>query len=196
MSSRRPFIIGLGGTTRIGSSSEKALAISMTAAAESGAETLLIPGPELELPMYNPSESQRVPKAERLIEMFRRCDGVIIASPAYHGSISGLVKNALDYTEDLRSDPRVYFDGLPIGCIACAGGWQAAGQTLAALRAIAHALRGWPTPLGAMLNTSGRLFDESGACLDLSARMQLETVGRQVLDFAKRRTNAPVQQVA
>ena len=42
------------------------------------------------------------------------------------------MKNVLDYTEDLSSDTRVYFDGLAVGCIACAGGWQAAGQTLAA----------------------------------------------------------------
>lgn len=186
----RPFIIGIGGTPRKGSSSEKALAISLSAAAEGGAETLLIAGPELDLPMYNPSEAGRVPGARRLIEMFRRCDGVIIASPAYHGSISGLVKNALDYTEDMRADSRIYFDGLAVGCIACAGGWQAAGQTLAALRAIAHALRGWPTPLGAMLNTSGKLFDDNGSCLDLSAKMQLETVGRQVLEFATHRRHA------
>lgn len=192
----RPFIIGLGGTPRIGSSSEKALAISLNAAAEGGAETLLIPGPDLDLPMYNPSDPVRTAGAQRLIETFRRCDGVIIASPAYHGSISGLVKNALDYTEDMRADKRIYFDGLAIGCIACAGGWQAAGQTLAALRAIAHALRGWPTPLGAMLNTSGRLFDETGACLDLSAKMQLETVGRQVLEFATQRLNKPEHAVA
>lgn len=192
MSSTRPFILGIGGTPRQGSSSEKALATSLQAATEGGADTLLITGPELELPMYNPSDPQRTPAAHRLINMFRRCDGIVIASPAYHGSISGLVKNALDYTEDLRSDPRVYFDGLAVGCIACAGGWQAAGQTLAALRAIAHALRGWPTPLGVMLNTSGRLFDEHGACLDLSAKMQLETVGRQVLEFARQRLNSSV----
>lgn len=182
--SGRPFIIGVGGTPRRGSSTEKALAVSLCAAAEAGAETLLISGPELELPMYNPGDPSRTPAAEHLIAMFRRCDGIIIASPAYHGSISGLVKNALDYTEDLRSDKRVYFDGLAVGCIACAGGWQAAGQTLAALRAIAHALRGWPTPLGAMLNTSAKLFDDQGNCLDLSAKMQLETVGRQVTEFA------------
>ena len=36
-----------------------------------------------------------------------------------------------------------------------------------------------------MLNTSGKLFDESGNCLDLTAKMQLETVGRQVAQFAK-----------
>jgi FMN reductase len=159
--------------------------------ADGGAETQSIAGPELDLPMYNPGSTLRVPAAERLVNLLRRCDGVIIASPAYHGSISGLVKNALDYTEDLRSDPQIHFDGLAVGCIACAGGWQAAGQTLAALRAIAHALRGWPTPLGVMLNTSLKLFDENGDCLDLSAKMQPETAGRQVLEFAKHRRERP-----
>ncbi len=36
-----------------------------------------------------------------------------------------------------------------------------------------------------MLNTSSKLFDDSGACLDLSAKFQLETVGRQVVQFAR-----------
>jgi hypothetical protein len=35
-----------------------------------------------------------------------------------------------------------------------------------------------------MLNTSNSLFDEDGSCLDLSAKMQLETVRRQVVEFA------------
>jgi FMN reductase len=187
----KPLIVGLGGTPRPGSSSERALALSLQAAAEEGADTLLISGPALMLPMYFPSTSERTAEAQHLIEAFRRCNGIIISTPAYHGSLSGLIKNALDYTEDLRTDPRVYFDGLAVGCIVCAGGWQAAGQTLAALRAIAHALRGWPTPLGVMLNTSTRLFDDDGACLDLSAKFQLETVGRQVVQFAKLQMQAP-----
>ncbi|WP_164076638.1 NADPH-dependent FMN reductase, partial [Stenotrophomonas maltophilia] len=82
-------------------------------------------------PMYNPGETERSAEAARLVEAFRRCHGVIVASPAYHGTLSGLVKNALDYTEDLRTDERVYFDGLAVGLIVCAGGWQAGGQTLA-----------------------------------------------------------------
>lgn len=185
VSETRPVILGIGGTPRAGSSSERSLAVSLKAAEAEGAEIILVSGPELILPMYLPDEIDRPAEAQRLIDAFRRCDGVIIASPAYHGSISGLVKNALDYTEDLRADPRVYFDGLAVGCIACAAGWQAAGQTLAALRAIAHALRAWPTPLGAMLNTSAKMFDAEGNCLDLSAKFQLETVGRQVVQFAR-----------
>jgi FMN reductase len=185
MSNTRPFIVGIGGTPRPGSSTERALAVSLKAAEAAGAETLLLSGPNLVLPMYVPGDGERVGEARDLVAAFRRCNGVIIASPAYHGSISGLVKNALDYTEDLRTDDRVYLDGLAIGCIATAGGWQAAGQTLAALRAIAHALRGWPTPLGAMLNTATKMFDEEGNCLDLSSKFQLETVGRQVVEFAQ-----------
>jgi FMN reductase len=185
MSQARPVIVGIGGTPRPLSSSERALNISLAAATSEGAETIVFSGPDLVLPMYPPNSAERTAGATKLVESLRRCDGVIIAVPSYHGSMSGLIKNALDYAEDLRTDERVYLDGLAVGCIVCAGGWQAAGQTLAALRAVAHALRGWPTPLGAMLNTSAKLFDDAGNCLDLTAKMQLEVVGRQVAQFAK-----------
>ena len=180
-----PLIVGLGGTTRSGSSSEKALVVSLRAAADLGAETLMFSGPSLVLPMYSPEVGERAAGASELVSALRRCDGIIVSSPAYHGSVSGLIKNALDYAEDLRTDGRVYLDGVGFGCIACAGGWQAAGQTLAALRAIAHALRGWPTPLGGMLNTSVPMFDSNGNCTDLSAKFQLENVGKQVVEFAR-----------
>lgn len=185
MTGRKLKILGIGGTTRTGSSSEKALAISLKAAADAGADTIMISGSDLVLPMYSPDERNRTPEAKRLVSAFAECDGIIVSSAAYHGSISGLVKNALDYVEDLREGKRVYFDGIAAGLIACGGGWQATGQTLATLRAIAHALRAWPTPLGAMLNTSAKLFDDEGVCTDLSARFQLETIGKQVVEFAE-----------
>jgi FMN reductase len=180
----RPFIIGVGGTLRKGSSSERALAASLKAAEQLGAETEIFAGPDLMLPHYSPDSESRTAGTERLVAAFRRCDGLIISTPAYHGSISGMVKNALDYTEDLRTDQRVYLDGLAVGCIACAGGWQAAGHTLSALRPIAHALRGWPTPLGVMLNTSTPQFDPAGNCADVALKAQLELLGRQVAEFA------------
>lgn len=181
----RPFIVGIGGTSRAGSSSEKALMVSLRAAEEDGAEIAWMSGPELDLPMYAPDNKDRSEPARRLVDLLRRCEGLIISSPAYHGSISGLVKNALDYAEDLSRDQRVYLDGCAVGLIACAAGWQGAGQTLTALRSIAHAIRAWPTPLGAMLNTSVKMFDENGICLDLSAKFQLESIGKQVVHFAR-----------
>jgi FMN reductase len=181
----RPFIVGLGGTTRVGSSTELALRASLAAAEAAGARTELFAGESLLLPPYGPSMEPMSPAAGRLIDAIRRCDGLIIASPGYHGSISGLVKNALDYTEDLRTDSRVYLDGRAVGCIATAMGWQAAGSTLNALRSIVHALRGWPTPMGATINTSTPQFDASGACTDPSAALQLRLVGEQVVEFAQ-----------
>lgn len=190
MSAFRPLILGLGGTPHRGSSTERALLVSLAAAADEGADTVAVTGPDLLLPMYTPGTSERTEAGKALIDGFRRCSGVIIASPAYHGSLSGLIKNALDYTEDLRADRRVYLDGIAVGLIVCAGGWQAAAQTLTALRSIAHALRGWPTPLGATINTSTRQFDDQGNCMELSVKSQLETVGRQVVQFARRHAGA------
>ena len=184
MIQERPLIVGIGGTPRRGSSSERALAVSLKAAEDRGARTILLSGAELLLPMYMPGQQQS-DQASRLLAALRECHGIIISSPAYHGSISGLIKNALDYAEELRTDVRASLDGIPVGCIACAGGWQAVGQTLAALRTIAHSLRGWPTPLGAMLNTSAALFDAEGNCIELATQRQLETVGHQVVDFVR-----------
>lgn len=109
----------------------------------------------------------------------------IICSPAYHGTISGLLKNALDYAEDLRNDTRAYFDGIAVGCIACGAGWQAAVQTLGCLRTVVHCLRGWPTPLGAALNTSQPLFDQTGECTDPAVTAQLQAIAQQVRAFVK-----------
>lgn len=187
ISARRPFILGIGGTLRAQSTGQRALAHVLDRAAQLGARTEMVSGQALNFPHYAPGLSERSEAAKRLVTLMRECDGVIICSPAYHGSVSGLVKNALDYTEDMNCDARVYFDGLPIGCIACGAGWQATGQTLAALRAIAHALRGWPTPMGAMINSTQPVFDADGKCVDASIRFQLDTIASQVMEFVLRR---------
>ena len=98
--------------------------------------------------------------------------------------MSGLVKNALDYIEDLRTDPRVYLDNTPWGCITCAYGWQAAVGTLGQLRVIGHALRAWPTPLGVPINSADPVWDDSGELSDPTVRGQLEMLASQVLTFA------------
>jgi len=111
--------------------------------------------------------------------------GLLIAAPGYHGTISGLVKNALDFLEDLSKDERPYLDGRAVGLIATAYGDQATMSTLITMRAIVHALRGWPTPMGATIRTYQGLFSPDGECLEDRARMQLEMVGGQVLRGAQ-----------
>jgi FMN reductase len=121
-----------------------------------------------------------------MVEAIRKADGIILASPGYHGAISGLVKNAIDYLEETARDSRIYLDGVPVGLIATAYGWQATGSTLAGLRSIVHALRGWPTPLGAAIKVEPGLF-EAGLCTSPDVTAQLELVGCQVVELASLR---------
>jgi FMN reductase len=182
----KPLVVGIGGTTRPASSTDRALRMSLYAAEEAGAQTIIFDGPFLSrLPHYVPEYPERNEGQRQLVDAVRRADGLIVASPGYHGGVSGLVKNALDLLEDLRDDERSYLDGRAVGCVVNAAGWQAAVGTLAALRSIVHALRGWPTPLGATLNTSEKIFDAAGACTDEKVAAQLGLIGRQVVEFAR-----------
>src|SRR4051812_9310979 len=149
----RPQILGIGGTTRDGSTSERALRIAVDAAERAGADVDVLTAAELELPTYAPERGHAGPGAERLLELIAACDGLIVATPGFHGGPSGLVKNALDYIEELRADRRPYLDGRAVGCVVCAAGWQATTTTLVAMRSTVHALRGWPTPLGVTINS-------------------------------------------
>jgi FMN reductase len=180
----RPLVVGLGGTLRANSSTERALRYCLASVEQQGGRTKLFCGADIELPMYVPHELARTPKAAQLVSALRDADAVVVASPGYHGSVSGLIKNALDYIEDLREDPRVYLDNTPWGCITCAYGWQAAVGTLSHLRNIGHALRAWPTPLGVAINSADEIWDENGELTDPTIKSQLELMATQVLSFA------------
>jgi FMN reductase len=179
-----PLILGLGGTLRSGSSSELALRHALAAVEQIGARTQLITAVELDLPMYNPDRPMSA-AAGRLIDATRRADGLIVATPGYHGGTSGLLKNALDYLQELADDPSPYLDGKAVGCIVTSAGWQAGATTLAALRSIVHALRGWPTPLGVVVNSLQPVSDSSGRIVDDRIVGQLEVLSDQVVSFAR-----------
>lgn len=181
--SNGPLVVGVGGTLRANSSTERALRHCLRAVERQGGRAKLYCGDDIELPMYNPHDPARTTKAVELIEALREADAVVVGSPGYHGGISGLVKNALDYIEDMRSDSRVYLDNKPWGCISCAYGWQAAVGTLDQLRAVGHALRAWPTPLGVAINSADQIWDEAGTLVDATVHAQLDLLASQLLRF-------------
>ncbi|WP_321795036.1 NAD(P)H-dependent oxidoreductase [Caballeronia sp. J97] len=181
----RPLVVGIGGTTRPASSTERALSFALKGAKESGARVRLFGGTFLHsLPHYAPETRDLTDAQRELIEAVRDADALVIATPGYHGGVSGLVKNALDTLEELRNDERPYLDGRAVGSIVTAYGWQAAGTVLTSLRSIVHALRGWPTPFGAAINTLETRFESAEHCSDPKVVEQLLTVGQQASNFA------------
>jgi len=181
----QPLIVGIGGTTRVNSSSELALKSCLASVRALGAETESFSADALDLPHYGSGRAQGDERVSHLVDALRRCDGVVLSSPAYHGSISGMLKNALDYVEDLRDDARPYLDGRSVGVIVCAYGAQAIGTTLVAARSVVHALRGWPTPVGVGINSATSSFDAGGACSDAEVAESLARLAEQVVDFAQ-----------
>lgn len=184
---RKPLIVGVGGTLRDGSTSERALRVALATAEAMGAETRLFAGAAVNLPPYDPAVKERTAEADALVKALRAADGVILASPSYHGSVSGMLKNAIDYTEDLREDARVYLSDRAVGIIVAADGIQAMGSTLATLRSIVHALRGWPTPFAAVINSGAKPFAADGTCKSTEVEQSLRLVAAQVVEFAQMR---------
>jgi FMN reductase len=169
-----PRVVGIGGTTRIGSTGERMVRAVLAACAELAA-----------LPHFNPEDTTRSAAQREFVEAVRQADGIVVGTPGYHGGVSGLVKNAIDLLEDLNRDVRVYFDNRAVGLIVTAAGWQACGVTLQALRGIVHAMRGWPTPIGIAVNSAEqRPFNADGHIIDDGLARQVALQAEQILFLA------------
>ena len=180
---KRPHLVGVGGTFRPGSTTECAIRNVLQEAGRSGATTEYYSGQDIAFPVYNPASCDLPEDAKKLLESIRHSDAVILGSPAYHAGVSGLVKNAIDYLEELSADAPKYLDGRAVLCIATGGGWQGGNATLQALRSISHSLRGWTTPLGIVINSSKSVFGENGECLSEEVQRNLSIGAQQLMAF-------------
>lgn len=175
-------VVGVGGSVRERSTTELVVRAVLEAVERRGAETVLFDGPSLVLPPYEPGKLDTA--GARLVKEMGSADALVLGSPGYHGIISGLVKNALDYVEELKERPRVYIDGVPVACVATAYGWQAAVNTLGTLRMLVHALRGWPTPLGIAVNMAeGKVLGQNGEILEPKVAGSIEVMADQLMSF-------------
>ena len=182
-----PSIVGIGGSTGVMSSTNQLLLRALAHTADRGARTRAFTGDMLaSVPIYATESAGRAADdvTTALVEAVRTADCVIIATPGYHGGMSGLVKNALDHLEALRADERPYLDGRAVGVIVGAAGWQACGTTLVSVRSAIHSLRGWPTPFGVTVNTVEQAVDARGVFDDV-VDGALGILADQLMQFAR-----------
>ena len=94
-------LLGVCGSMRAGSYSSRLAEIVLAAAREHGAETRLIELSALDLPTYNPdTETMDHAGLRAATEAVNWADTFLLASPDYHGSMSGAMKNFLDFYWD------------------------------------------------------------------------------------------------
>jgi len=185
---RRLRVAGVGGTLREGSASLGALRRSLAAAEEAGAETELLDLRGLDLPMYEPGRAleEYGPGVERLVEALRGADAVLISTAAYHGTLAGVTKNALDFAQFLSGGKHPYFEGKVVGLISTAGGEQAGANATGALVHVVHSLRGVVAPLMVPISKAWQRADGSGDITDELYGRRLDTLGELVVDLAGR----------
>ena len=180
-----PTIVGLGGSLARMSKSRAALQRALEGAASAGAETKLLDLRELDLPMYNPDDDEPTDAAAEVIESCYAADGLIWSSPLYQGTISGALKNALDWLHLLGPRDPPYLHDKVIGLISAAGGTQGL-QAINTMEFAVRALRGWVVPYVVPVAAAFRVFDPEGRIQDESVELQLETLGSEVVRVSER----------
>lgn len=179
-------ILGIGGSMKANSTSLWALERALKAAQATGAMTELLASRDLNLPIYSPSQSftELDTNTKRFLNAVRKADAFIWSTPAYHGTIAGVVKNALDFIEFLSDDPRPYIHNKVVGLIATAGGDLAAVNAINAMVHVTHAIRGIPAPLLVAIPQAWKVFDKQGKILEEKWAGRLDQLGQLVVEMA------------
>lgn len=173
-------VVGMGGSLRTKSYSRMALQIALEGAEELGARGQLLDLREYDLPFCDGSkrEVETHPDVAKLREDIRQAQGVILSTPEYHGSFSGVLKNALDLMGFAE------FEGKMIGLLSVSGGEMGGLNGLNSLRAIGRTLHAWVIPDEVSIPRAYKKFDDQGHVLEIGLRERIMELGRQVARFS------------
>jgi FMN reductase len=164
--------------------------VALAGAKEAGARTRLIDLSAYHLIFCDGKEDESgYPKdVFTLREEVRAAQGIILATPEYHGGYSGVLKNALDLMGFEE------FEGKMLGLVGVSGGGMGAFGAMNNLRAVGRALHAWVIPEQASIPEAYKVFDESGTLKDSALEKRLKEVGRQVARFAYLHTSEQAQE--
>lgn len=173
-------IVGISGSLRSGSYTRKIVQIALEGAAESGAEVQLIDLRNYDLVFYGEIEDGRDYPEDvfRLRREVKSAHGIILGTPEYHGSLSGVLKNALDLMGFNE------FEGKMMGLVGVSGGSMGAVNALNSLRNIGRNLHAWVLPQQVSVPEARKYFDREGNLTDPNLRNRLLEVGRLIAKFA------------
>ena len=172
-------VTGVCGSLSKDGATKKALTIALKGAAEYDAETALLELRDFDLVFYGSvAQDEYPPDVLQLRQALRDSQGIILATPEYHGSLTGALKNMLDLMtiED--------FETKIIGLVGIAGGDIGAINSLNTMKTICRNLHCWVLPQEVSIANSAQMFDDDGIVKDPAIEERLLNVGRQVVKFA------------
>ena len=150
-------LLGLSGALRRASTNSKLLRV---AARHYGGEFVEA---DLHLPLYDGDLEERagIPaEVEALADQIVEADAVIIATPEYNQSMSGVLKNALDWVSRVKAKP---WENKPVALMSAAAGRAGGARGNYALRLAMTPFRPRLLSGEVLVAASHSQFDEEGA---------------------------------
>ncbi len=173
-------VIAINRSLRPKSFTRMALDIALSGAKELGVDTELVDLHSYDL-VFCAGKDRDIaypPDVFRLRKTVNQAQGIILGTPEYHSSYSGVLKNALDL---MGFDE---FGGKMVGLVGVSGGEMGAFHALISLRVVGRSLHAWVVPHQASVPRAWRRFDKDGTLEDRKIEERLREVGRQVARFA------------
>lgn len=168
-------VVALCGSRRDDSKTRTACRTALDAAGETGASTALLDLREFDLPPLDPDDGD-AGDAPDLRAAVDEADAIVLGTPNYHGSYSGVLKNALDYLG------RDEFEGKTVGLVEVAGG-SFPKPAMAHLRGVCRTLNAWTLPLEVGVPRSSETVSADGIA-DEAVRRRVRRLGRQTARYA------------
>lgn len=187
-----PKILAFAGSTRTGSFNKKLLHVAAEAARAAGAEVTVVDLRDLALPLFDgdAEDANGLPEgAKRFKTLMREHDGFLIASPEYNSSITGVLKNALDWASRAETDdepPLVAFRGKVATLMSASPGALGGLRGLVHLRAILGNIGVIVLPDQVAVSAAHEAFDDAGQLKDAHRKKQIENLARTLAEFLVR----------
>jgi NAD(P)H-dependent FMN reductase len=173
MTERNLRVLGVSGSLRVHSRSSLALRLALESAKLRGAETRLLDLRDLDLPLYSPDREEGSAAVEALGKDMEWAGAIILSSPDYHGSMSGAMKNFLDYNwAECAGKLFGYI------CSSHEKGLTVMDQ----MRTVVRQCYGWSMPYGVSFNGDAD-FDQNGVVTNPRVEARLKMMARDLVTY-------------
>ena len=194
INNQAPKIIVLAGSLRKESYNRKLVRIAGEGAIASEAQVIEIDLADYEIPLFS-EELEAVEGApagvKDLKRLFRDAQGILLASPEYNASISGVLKNAIDWISrpDPDADGASAFNGKIVGLMSASPGGLGGLRGLNHVRDIFTALGSYVLPNQVAVGEAYKAFDEDGNLNDSAQTDRVQSIGAEVVKIAMKLNN-------
>ncbi len=169
-------VVAIAGSLRERSYTRLALEHALRGVDDIGGDGILLDLRDYDLPVLNADCDERGDSAE-FVRLVGDADAILLGTPVYHGSYSGVLKNAVDYCGFDE------FEHKTVGLLAVGGG-SFPVTALEHLRSVCRALNAWVLPHQAALPRVRTVFDDDGEFVDEATEERVLTLGRRAVQYA------------